>query len=76
MYSSENNPPKTCIVVEIEEVFLHCAKAFMRSKLWNENSKIKRSDLPTIGQMLKDQLCIEGTVESQEAMLKRYKKDL
>ena len=76
LFSTESNSPKSCIVISIEEVFLHCAKALMRSNLWNENSKINRSDFPTIGQMLKDQLGASGEIESQEAMLKRYKKDL
>ncbi|MFK7810381.1 MAG: pyridoxamine 5'-phosphate oxidase family protein [Saprospiraceae bacterium] len=76
LFDQENRPPKSCIVVEIEEVFLHCAKAFMRSKLWAEESKINRKDFPTIGQMLKDQLNGTEEVESHEDMLKRYEKDL
>ncbi len=76
LFSAESNPPKSCIVIDIEEVFLHCAKALMRSNLWDENSKINRSNFPTIGQMLKDQLGTSDEIESQEAMLKRYKKDL
>ncbi len=76
LFSTESNPPKSCIVIKIEEVFLHCAKALMRSDLWNEKAKIDRSDFPTMGKMLKDQLGTLGEIESQEAMLKRYKKDL
>lgn len=30
--------PKLAIVVEIEQVFFHCAKAFMRSELWKSES--------------------------------------
>ncbi|NMH85906.1 pyridoxamine 5'-phosphate oxidase family protein [Flavivirga algicola] len=76
LFASENNPPKTCIVVTIEELFLHCAKAFMRSRLWDEKAKIDRGSFPTMGQMLKDQLGGSETPESSEAMIKRYKKDL
>jgi len=76
LFSSAHNLPKTCVVIQIEEVFLHCAKALMRSNLWNEKSKVMRSDFPTIGQMLKDQLGTQEDVESHEAMLKRYQKDL
>lgn len=75
-FSSEKNQPKTCIVISIEEVFLHCAKALMRSKLWSPESKIERSELPTMGQMLKDQLGTLEEVESQEAMVARYQNEL
>ena len=75
-YSSEQHPPKTCIIVQIEEVFLHCAKALMRSKLWDQSSKIERVLLPTMGQMLKDQLGSSEKPESHEEMVKRYQGDL
>lgn len=67
---------KSCIIIEIEEVFLHCAKALMRSKLWDIEAQIKRSDFPTMGQMLKDQLNSQEDPESLADMVKRYQKDL
>ena len=76
LFNLEQNSPKSAIVIIIEEVFLHCAKAFMRSKLWDEASKINRDEFPTMGQMLKDQLGSKHSPESREAMVKRYKKDL
>ncbi len=76
LFSSEQNPPKTCIVFTVQEVFLHCAKAFMRSKLWSDDAKIDRNELPTIGEMLNDQLQSDNPVETQEDMVKRYQKDL
>ncbi len=76
LFAFENKPPKTCIVITVKEVFLHCAKAFMRSKLWSVETKIDRNEIPTIGEMLKDQLKSTEPLESQEDMIKRYKKDL
>lgn len=75
-YAERKNPPISCIVIEIEEVFIHCAKSFMRSKLWDPSLHIERSDFPTIGTILKDQLKMEGEPESQEDMIKRYQGDL
>jgi len=75
-FDNERNRPKATIVVNIEELFLHCAKAFIRSKLWNEEAKIERSVLPTIGQMLNDQLSIDAPTETQEEMVERYHNDL
>ena len=76
LFTEEKNPPKSCIVISVEEVFLHCAKALMRSKLWDESSKINRDEFPTMGQMLKDQLGSNEAPETREAMVKRYQKDL
>ncbi len=76
LYKDDLNPPKTCIEITVDEVFLHCAKAFMRSKLWDADSQIKRSEFPTMGQMLKDQLNSDGEPETLEAMKERYRKEL
>lgn len=76
LFSAEQNPPKTCILIEIEEVFLHCAKALMRSKLWQNTYQAKRPDFPTMGTMLNDQLGTPAPTESQEEMVKRYQNDL
>ncbi|MFD1162068.1 pyridoxamine 5'-phosphate oxidase family protein [Hwangdonia seohaensis] len=76
LFASEQHPPKSCIIISVEEMFLHCAKAFMRSKLWDTSTQINRDALPTMGQMLKDQLGSKEAPETREAMVKRYKKDL
>lgn len=75
-FNSDSKPPISCIVVNIEEVFLHCAKAFMRSQLWNNESYINPTDFPSMGQMMKDQLKTITEAESREAMIERYSKDL
>lgn len=76
LFSEEKNKPKSCIVINIEEVFLHCAKALMRSKLWDIDSMIDRNTFPTMGKMLKDQLGTLEEPETLEAMKNRYLKDL
>lgn len=76
LFTEELNPPKACVIISVEETFLHCAKAFMRSKLWDASSQMDRDSFPTMGQMLKDQLRSEDEPETREAMVKRYKKDL
>jgi len=76
MFDSMQNKPISCLKVSITEVFLHCAKAFMRSRLWEDDNTIKKSEFPTIGQMLNDQLGMNNTPESREEMIERYLKDL
>ncbi|WP_142785808.1 MSMEG_1061 family FMN-dependent PPOX-type flavoprotein [Changchengzhania lutea] len=75
-FKNDSKPPKSVIIISVEEVFLHCAKAFMRSSLWDGASKIDRSEFPTMGQIFKDQLESKEPAETREAMIKRYKKDL
>jgi PPOX class probable FMN-dependent enzyme len=40
-------PPRTAIVIEAEEVYAHCAKAFVRSKLWDPATWLDPAGLPT-----------------------------
>ncbi len=47
--------PTVAIVVTVEEVFLHCAKAFRRSKLWDPAERQDRHDMPSLVKMILDQ---------------------
>ena len=47
--------PKVGIKVEVQEAFLHCAKAFKRSRLWDEESKQNRREMPSLGRMILEQ---------------------
>lgn len=48
--------PKVAVVIEVEEVFFHCARAFKRAKLWESDTWIERGELPTLGQIIVDQI--------------------
>lgn len=76
LFEDEDKQPITCLVIKTEEIFLHCAKALMRSHLWHDTNKISPKDFPSIGTMLKDQLNSPEAAESREDMIKRYQKDL
>lgn len=74
--SDDKRAPKVVIRVGVLEVYLHCAKAFMRSRLWSSDSHVPRSAMPTMGQMLNDQTGIQTPPETQEEMARRYAPDL
>jgi len=76
LFANEDKTPLSCLVISVEEIFLHCAKALMRSKLWSDNFRIAPKDFPSIGTMLKDQLNSSEEAESREEMIQRYQKDL
>ena len=48
----------------------------MRSGLWDSERHLERAALPTMGEMINDQLGAQGPAESQEEMLRRYAADL
>jgi hypothetical protein len=48
--------PLVAIVVEIEQVFLHCPKAFIRSRLWNQEAWPAADALPAMACVLFDQI--------------------
>lgn len=75
-FRNEKRAPKLVIEVKAEAVYLHCAKALMRSRLWDARLQVKRSALPSMGQMLADQIGEPAPAESQEQMLERYRQDL
>lgn len=68
--------PATVILVTVEEAYLHCAKALMRSRLWDPNAQVDRSVLPSMGQMIKDQIGHNEAPEDQDVMVERYRKVL
>lgn len=53
--------PTVAIVVTVREVFLHCAKAFRRSKLWDPAARQDRSAMPSLVTMILDQTAVAPT---------------
>ena len=58
--------PQLAIVVEIEQIFFHCMKAFLRSKLWEPESW-RPDALPSHAQIVKSvQPCAESLEELEQ----------
>lgn len=66
-WSVNGKHPKSALLITVKEAFLHCGKALIRSRLWQDDYKIDRSRLPTYGKMLKDQIEIADSTEEIEA---------
>ncbi len=56
LFPLEKKPPKCVIKISIEEVFFHCPKALNTSRLWSNESKVKRSSFPSLNEIINDQL--------------------
>jgi len=74
--TTERRAPKLVLRVTVAAAYLHCAKAFLRSRLWKQAAQVDRSVLPTAGQMISDQTGLHVPPETREAMERRYEKDL
>jgi PPOX class probable FMN-dependent enzyme len=75
-FSGLERAPKAVIQVQIDDVYLHCPKAFMRSKLWATEALANRSVMPTMNEMIYKQTNSTGPMETQEQMLARYQAEL
>ncbi len=51
-FEKQGKTPRSVIVVSIGEVYFQCAKALMRSKLWDSNSDA--AEVPSAGAFLKE----------------------
>ena len=75
-FKVNNNIPKTCIIINIEEIFMHCAKALMRSSFWDHSKYLSQTEFPTISKIINDQLNSEDDEQNHEQEDKRYKKQI
>jgi PPOX class probable FMN-dependent enzyme len=50
----EGKAPRSVIIVSVEAVFYQCAKAIVRSKLWDASRHVDRKSLPSAGTILAD----------------------
>lgn len=65
----QGKAPKTVTLVTIESVYFHCAKAFVRSALWDPARFVERSKLPSAGQILQNitQGAFDGVAYDRDA---------
>ena len=69
--------PASVILVKTKEIYLHCAKAIMRAGLWDASAQVvDRRSLPTIGQMIVDQVGGDRPTQSHEDVKREYEKVL
>jgi PPOX class probable FMN-dependent enzyme len=48
----DGKAPRTVIVMTVDEIYFQCARAIVRSDLWNPDKRVDPSSLPTPGQIL------------------------
>jgi PPOX class probable FMN-dependent enzyme len=51
-FAVDEKAPRTVIVLEIDELYFQCARAIIRSELWNPDRHVDPASLPTPGEIL------------------------
>jgi PPOX class probable FMN-dependent enzyme len=51
-FAMQGKAPRVVLVISVEKVFFQCAKALVRSKLWDPSLHVERATLPTAGKIL------------------------
>ncbi|ESY73124.1 pyridoxamine 5'-phosphate oxidase family protein [Mesorhizobium sp. M0051] len=73
----DGKEPQSVVVVTVKAAYMHCAKAFMRSDLWKPETWYDRATLPTLGQILRDQLALTDSAEATDRWLdEEYKQTM
>lgn len=67
-YAMDGKPARSVMVVAVEKVYFQCSRAVVRARLWEADSQIPRSALPSTGRMLGDFSAgeIDGTTYDRE----------
>jgi PPOX class probable FMN-dependent enzyme len=68
-------PPRAVLSVAVTEAYFHCGKALLRSRLWSPETRVERSVLPSISQMIHHQTSL-GDPDTQAEVEARYKLQL
>jgi PPOX class probable FMN-dependent enzyme len=72
----QGKEPKCAIVISVRQAYLHCAKALLRSKLWQPDYVQPRDSFPSISRMVGDQIGLsEEDKKTGEARTERAYKD-
>jgi len=51
-FAIDRKAPKSVIAITVEAVYFQCARAILRSELWNPQKHVARGSLPSAGQIL------------------------
>ena len=68
-FAIDGKLPITVLLVSVDACYMHCAKAYMRSELWKPDTWPDRSSLPTLGQILADQIATSQTPGEMDVAL-------
>lgn len=69
-------PALAALVVSVDEVFMHCAKAFIRSRLWDPSVRQNRKEFPSLGRIIADQIAGVDADDADRSIDQNYRNEL
>ena len=76
MTAHAGKPPKSVIVVDVEEAYMHCGKALIRSHLWDADRHVEKGAFPSLARVLADQIAGVDVAETEDMLKDNYKNEL
>ncbi len=70
-FIADGKPPRSVVLIDVKEAYLHCVKAIKRAGLWTQEAQVDRAAFPTAGQVYRDQLKLEIPGEAIDASLEK-----
>jgi len=65
--------PRTGMLIAIDEVFFHCAKALRRARLWDATTQVERSTFPSLGRIIAEQTKVFSVEEAERRTEDAYR---
>ena len=69
---AQGKVPTVGLLIDVAEVFFHCGKALMRSKLWDSGAQVERDRFPTLGRIIAEQTRRISVDEAESMMEEGY----
>ncbi len=74
--AAQGKAPASALEIAVREVFFHCGKAMIRSKLWQAESQVPRAAFPSLGRVIADQIAGVDAEAAERNIEEAYKSRL
>jgi uncharacterized protein len=74
-FVAEGKPPRSVLLIEVREIYLHCGKSIRRAGLWDPARYVERRSFPSAGEIYRDQLSLDTEVAAIDAAFEKDARD-
>ena len=67
--------PKCALDVTVDKAFFHCAKALLRSNLWDASTQLPKSSFATMGRLMKEHSKVTMDLHELEQIIEEEYRD-
>ncbi|MFF1376143.1 MSMEG_1061 family FMN-dependent PPOX-type flavoprotein [Streptomyces sp. NPDC058308] len=71
---TEAKDPELALIVDVAEVFFHCGRALLRSRLWDPASQALADELPPAGEVAATQMGLSDPASFTQGLEEAYRK--